>query len=265
MPDTHELMRYSAGGVQYTAGDATTYKLPTIPTGIASYAHINHTAGALRKMRVRFRKWNPGTLAYDTPTITVTDDGSTGHAAVPIANFATGAVTVLAAYANITATVAGSWTVTSPVFSVAIGSGTAGAAASLTLTGAAANLLPSSAITLASRTGNVTIDNVQGTGAITDSTGGTASTTWLTLSDVSATYNSAYIVRIGTALAQIAASLNKFSGTRALTIDGTSTAAVAYLNFGVNSDPGASGNTFTIGADSYVDIWYIFTTALPSS
>lgn len=259
------LLKLLHEGDQMPDALVTAYKYPTLDSGLSGYAYLRHSPGNIRRTRVVFGKpINDAAGTVSTPTITVTDDGSTGHVATPVLNFPTGVISVLGAYGTVGITVNGSWSVTTPQLAVGIASGTGAAAASSTLTGAPGNLLAAATVSLSSRAGTYTAENLQGIGAITDSTGATASTTWPTIAGT-ATYNSADVNRLAVATAQTAAFINKFTNSRWLTIDGSSTAANLYLNFGVASDPGSSGNTFTISSGSYVDLMWIYHSAISTA
>lgn len=240
-------------GEKITAVAAAALKYPVIPTALDSYAEVRHTPGAIRRARVVFRKMVPRSQTYTSPTITVTDDSGSAHAAVPILEFPTGVVQVLGFFSSMKFTkTAGTWT--SPVHSFGIASGTGAACSSSTLSGAQANLLASSAYVDATVDVN---EDLYGVGAITDSTGFAASTTATFLPIVS--NSSTDVSRLAAAVATIAKLINNNPYLRCPTIDGSGTAAKLYLNIGVSSSPATL--TTVIATTSYVDIWYRFASA----
>ena len=241
--------------------------------------------GPIAKMRIVFGKvnpLNPRTLIY--PTLPVTDDGSTGSGFLKLITFPKGVVNIHGCYPRtpVQISAASAWTCTTSVMSV----GSAAAATDATLTGTEADCCASTTLklltyssnvevigsvvsgsltTLASRTAIFTTqDPAAAAATVVDNGGGTSSATMATIT----TWTPAVLQNIFSTLnTQINTIQAQVTGSKSIRFDGTTTALSLYLNFGVNSDPGAaqtiqigtltSGSEF-IQAPGYIDILYSY-------
>lgn len=256
--DRGGLIQDLSQGFQVDSTRRSTYKYASLGSGLTGTgttpnAKLLDTPGVIRTARVIFgapTTANAATLTY--PTISLTDDGSTGRGSIKFLTFPQGVVRIYRVFPSLTLTVSGSFTVTSPVASI----GSAAAGNNATLTSTEADFVASTAITLTSRSGPFTAEDLQAIVSLTDSSGGSAGAT---LTAVPSTYDQA-ITR--NAIASLAAKINSvltnFANTRIITWDGSSSALDLYLNFAHNSDPGSSA---TVTVSGYIDVAYQYMSA----
>ena len=257
-----ELWKRIFGFAAVPSDEQTNYALATLPSGFAG--ELFHGApGFVRHARLDLGLYNSKTDSRTFPTISVTDDGATGHGSLEILDLPRGVIHIWGAKVNIPFSIAGNWTITSPVMSI----GTVAAAADATLTATEADIIGSTALTVTgSNPGTGTFSalavRLGGLPSLTDNTGGTASATLAAITAPAAnatTSLTADMTAVKNAIAQFA----KMDNATPLPAfyDGSTTSGAAkklFLNFAVNSDPtGAEiitlGNSTTRGS---VDLFY---------
>lgn len=223
----------SVTGDAVTAADAALLSLATVPA-LASNGTVNTTSSSATAISF---KQVPGpvnklVITLSTLVLDVTDDGSTGHAAVQLVDFPPTAMLILGVSSNVTGGVTTSWAPTTPVMSL----GSAVSGTNATLTGTEADVVPSTSLTIASNAFTFAVDNPLINAALTDSSGGTASDT---IASISTAYAQS---EVRNAVASLAAKVNVLMNVigGAVAYNGTDTAKDLYLNFACNSDPSTS-------------------------
>ena len=244
--DTTGLYDLLVHGEELSASVITKLNAAALPAALAAYARLRQTAisGAPRLAKITFGNDTYGTTK--SPTIAVTDDGSTGHASLEVVDFPASVIQIDAVYTNLSFTTTAAWAPTTPV----IAFGTAAAAADATLTGTEADIVPSTALTI-SGGGSTLLSKItsRAVAQFTDNSGGSVSSTLAAITAPGANATTSLSADMGAAknaIASLAGKLDAILGGNAgiepLIYDGTSGAKKLYMNFGFNSDP-AAGKT----------------------
>lgn len=181
-------------------------------------------------------------ITFSDLELAVTDNGANGSASVKLLDVASGVFKVRGVVGNVTGAVTAGWNPTTPVMAL----GTAAAGADGTLTGTEADVVQSTALTVASDAFAFAPDNTGGVVGLTDSTGGTVSAT-STLAAVGATNGGDVSGTINNNLATLAAKVDalRTRNAGAYTLNATASAQAVHLNFACASDP-SSGKTITL-------------------
>lgn len=179
-------------------------------------------------------------------SITMTDGGASGSiGSLKFYDFPAGLIRIIGARTSLTVTAAAGISATAALkHSI----GTAAAATTDTLNLLKANIIPSTSTTLVASAGSpVGISAITAITELTDSSGGTASNT------IAAKTGSYVQATEANAAASFAAKINELIAAAtlggngiSLVIDGTSSAADAYLNFGVADADSSANSTLTV-------------------
>lgn len=199
-------------------------------------------------------------LTLASVSITMTDDGANGSiGSLKVYDFPAGLIKILGARTNLTVTAAAGISATADLKH---SMGTAAAATTDALTLTKANIIPSTTTTLVSSAGSPKGKSIMtAIVALTDSSGGTASDTIpaQTGSYVEATQETT-VASLAGKINELVAALTLSGNGIGLIVDGTSSAADAYLNFGV-ADAGSTANsTLTVSGTIKIS-WMTLATA----
>lgn len=192
-------------------------------------------------------------IRLDSVSITMTDGGASGSiGSLKIYDFPAGLIRIHGARTKLTATAA-SGIGASGTLKHSLG--TAAAATTDTLNLTKANIIPSTNTTLSSSAGTVAgISAATAVTALTDNSGGSAS-------DTIAAQTGAYVQATQqNTIASLAAKINVLIAQNTLTgnglalvVDGTSSAADVYLNFGVADADSSANSSVTVTGTITID------------
>lgn len=193
-------------------------------------------------------------------SITMTDGGANGSiGSLKVYDLPAGLIRIHGARTNLTVTAASGIGATA---ALKHSLGTAAAATNDTLNLTKANIIPSTSTTLASSAGSPKgVSAATAITALTDNSGGTASDT---LAAITGSYVEATIENT---VASLAAKINALIAANtlvgnglALVVDGTSSAADVYLNFGVADADSTANSTLTVNGTITIN-WMTLATA----
>lgn len=192
-------------------------------------------------------------IRLDSVVITMTDDGANGSiGSLKVYDMPAGLIRILGARTKMTATAAAGISATG---TLKHSLGTAAAATTDALTLTKANIIPSTNTTLSSSAGAVAgVSAATAIVALTDSSGGTASDTIpaQTGSYVEATQETT-VASLAGKINEIVARLTLQGNGLGLVVNGISSAADIYLNFGVADGDSSANSTVTVTGTIIID------------